>query len=342
MFKKGDNEYDVQVKISTLTKGMVILGFLGITAISLIKFDENIIWQSVLFKILEALFNTLFSAGLVSIVVEISTIKSIVDKALNKIFKGDIPIDSYSNERLEHINNLIAAKRGNVEPNFISDSIYSVEPQLISILNGLYYEYYNASYVIIPDRQNKIFKKSAILDYEIKNLFDMDNKVLHLIALHDITPNMNDETRKKKFKVTKFIINNTDLSDEVERYIEIINVTEKNSSYQYMIKFERELQHCKSHKIHIELEYEVPISDISQTFRLSYPCKSINHNIHVENIKNRNEHWTIVGTAFTSFYYGQKNNQSMHVKRPVDTNIAIQFDTWCIPGAGYSVYLVKK
>lgn len=168
----------------------------------------------------------------------------------------------------------------------------------------------------------------------------MDNKVCHIVALCNSIPNMDNETRKEKFKVTKFTINNTDLSSEVENYIEIINVTEKSSSYQYMIKFERELQHCISHKIHIELEYEVPISDISQTFRLSYPCKSINHNIHVKNIKNEN--WTIVGTAFTSFYYAQKNNRSMHVKRPVDTNIAIQFDTWCIPGAGYSVYLVKK
>lgn len=256
-------------------------------------------------------------------------------------------MESYSNERLKHINNLIAAKRGKVQTDFIPNSIYSVEPQLIDILNGLYYEYYNATYIITPDEKNDIFKKKVTLDYEIKNLFDMDNKVCHKIALYDNMSNVEEKERNNCFHVNSFRINNTDLSNEVDSYIKIIDNNDKNSSYNYIVQFERELQHCKSHKIHIEFDYEVPISDISQIFRLSYPCKSTKHSIHIVNNhhnvpKNKQCEWSIVGTAFTSFYYNGSPKKEMRVKRPVDTNIEISFDDWCIPGAGYSVYFIKN
>lgn len=336
------------MNLSTTTIIIISLGILCVLVANILlnAFSEEFLKKYYATKpildFVNAIGSTLLSAGIVSILVEISTIKGLVSDALDNVLEGDIPLDSYSNSKLEHINNLIAAKRGDVDYNFIKNSIYSIEPKLIGILNGLYYEYYNANYIIIPDQKNGIFKKNVTLDYKIMNLFDMDNKVSHSIALYDIIPNMTEEMRKKKFKVSKFKINNTDLSTEVDKYIKIVNVTEQDSSYQYIVKFERELQHCKSHKIHIEFDYEVTISDISQIFRLSYPCKSTNHNIHIQNIKNSNGDWMIVGTAFTSFYYDKNNDQGMHIKRPIDTNIQICFDDWCIPGAGYSVYFVPK
>lgn len=350
---KKNNDYNkvplkVNMNLSTTTIIIICLGIVCVIVSNILlnAFTKDFLAKYYVTKpildIINVIGSTLFSAGVVSILVEISTIKGLVSNALDNVLEGNIPLDSYSNDKLEHINNLIAAKRGNVDQNFIKNSIYSIETKLIDILNGLYYDYYNASYIITPDRENNIFKKNVILDYEIINLFDKDNKVSHSIALYDIVPNMTEEMRKEKFKITKFKINTTDLSDDVDRWIQIVSVTEQDSVYQYVVRFERELQHCKSHKIHIEFDYEVTMSDTTQTFRLRYPCKSTNHNIHIQNIKGDNEHWTVSGTAFTSFYYGQNDNQGMHIKRPVDTNIEICFDNWCIPGAGYSVYFIAK
>lgn len=349
MSRKHNNnneEFTASIKISTLTKFMVVIGLCGIIFSNYIKIDNINDWRNIVLKIFETISSTLFSAGLVSVVVEISTINSIVDKALNKIFKGDIPLESYSNERLKHINKLIAAKRGNVQTDFIPNSIYSVEPQLIDILNGLYYEYYNAIYLITPDEKNGVFHKNVKLDYEIKNLFDIDNKVCHKIALYDNVSNSEEKERHKCFNVKSFKINSTDLSNEVEEYIKILDNKDENSSYNYIVQFERKLQHCKSHKIHIEFEYDVPISDISQIFRLSYPCKSTKHSIYIINDYNMSDNqqseWSIVGTGFTSFYYNGSPKKELRVKRHVDTNMEISFDDWCIPGAGYSVYFIKK
>lgn len=86
--KNKNEEFVASIKISTLTKLMVIIGFVGIIFLNGIGIDKYDGWKSVILKILEVICNTLFSAGLVSVVVEISTINSIVDKALNKIFKG--------------------------------------------------------------------------------------------------------------------------------------------------------------------------------------------------------------------------------------------------------------
>ena len=342
---KNNEEFTASIKISTLTQLMVIIGLFGIILPNYIKIDNVNDWRNIILKIFETISSTLFSAGLVSVVVEISTINSIVDKALNKIFKGDVPLESYSNDRLEHINNLIAANRGNVQIDFIPNSIYSVEPQLIDILNGLYYEYYNATYILTPDEKNGVFKKNVTLDYEIKNLFDKDNKVCHKIALYDNVSEIQEE-RGKCFHVNSFKINNTDLSSEANKYIKILDNKDRNSSYDYIVQFERELQHCKSHKIHIEFDYEVLMSDISQIFRLGYPCKSTQHSIYIINDHNmsgnQQSKWSIVGTGFTSFYYNGSPKKELRVKRPVDTNIEITFDDWCIPGAGYSVYFIKK
>lgn len=91
MSRKHNNnneEFTASIKISTLTKFMVVIGLCGIIFSNYIKIDNINDWRNIVLKIFETISSTLFSAGLVSVVVEISTINSIVDKALNKIFKG--------------------------------------------------------------------------------------------------------------------------------------------------------------------------------------------------------------------------------------------------------------
>lgn len=121
------------------------------------------------------------------------------------------------------------------------------------------------------------------------------------------------------------------------RRVFVLNVEKQ---VKYAIKFERELQHCKKHTIHLEFEYEVPIYDTSQIFRLTYPCKKMVHEIFVNN--ENGKPWNIHGAAFVSFYCKENNEHGFHVKQKLDSNLRIEFNNWCIPGAGYVVYLVKN
>ena len=94
--------------------------------------------------------------------------------------------------------------------------------------------------------------------------------------------------------------------------------------------------------MYFEFEYDVSINDLSQIFRLTHPCKSMTHQIYITNNINNKNNWEIHGTAFVSFYCRENNNNGFHVKQNHSGNIEIQFNNWCIPGAGYVVYLIKK
>ena len=335
--------FQVTINLFTTTKFMVFGGLTCIVIPNLVP--DNFLLQHVIIatflEIAEIIGSTLFSAGLVSVLVEISTIKELVKNALNNVFLGDLPLDSYSSERLNEINCSIAAKRGNVDKEFIKKSIYSLEPRLIELLNGLYYNYYNAYYVITPDEKRGVFKKHVTLDYEIINKYENDNKVCHCVSLYDIEGN---ETKcNRNFKITNFKINKTDLTSEVEQYTQYSEINAPTSSYQYCVKFERKLQNCKSHKIKLEFEYEVPIDDISQIFRTTLPCKRTEHTIYMKNDIDGSNQWKVHGTAFTSFYCRDDESENgFHVEQKVDTNLKINFKNWCIPGAGYVVYFSKK
>ena len=145
--------------------------------------------------IINSIGSTLFSAGIVSVLVEISTIKGLVSDALSNVLQGNIPLDSYSDTILGKLNKQIASKRGRVNVDKIDNSIYSVEPKLIDVLDGLYYTYYNMNTEITPDERNGTFKKYITLDYEIINEHDKQNKVAHTIRLYNLSETMTDEEK---------------------------------------------------------------------------------------------------------------------------------------------------
>jgi hypothetical protein len=349
MAKENEKKFTIKMKLFTLTIWITIAGVVLIIIGTILlnsfpnEFFKKYFALKPIFDMVVTLGSTLLSAGLVSILVEISTIKGIVSAALKDALDGKFPLEAYSNQVLSKINKRIAAKRGSVGVEKIDDSIYSLEPKLIELVDGLYYNSYNAIYEITPDENNKIFKKNVTLDYEIINEYEKNNYILYRISLYNVSNNMTDEEKKEKFKINSFIINQTDLTSEVENYKTIIPVKEKYSEYQYYVEFKRELQKCKKHKVHIEFEYEVSINDLSQIFRLTHPCKSMVHEIYINNEnKNNKNNWEIHGAAFVSFYCKENNNNGFHVKQKHSSDIEIQFNNWCIPGAGYVVYLNQK
>lgn len=107
-----DGEYNIKITITTLTKILVFGGLLLIAASSVQYGEyEKYIWVIACKKLLEIIGTTAFSAGLVSIVVEISTISGIVDKAFAKLLNCDFPIDLMSGENRKKIKKRSLPKR---------------------------------------------------------------------------------------------------------------------------------------------------------------------------------------------------------------------------------------
>ena len=206
MAKEDKNSYTVSMKLSTttiwLTIGGVLLIIIGNILLNVFTddfFNKYLVVKPIL-DIVVTLGSTLLSAGLVSILVEISTIKGIVSEALKDALDGKFPLEAYSNQVLGKINKRIAAKRGSVGIEKIDNSIYSLEPKLIELIDGLYYNSYSAIYVITPDENNKVFKKSVTLEYEIVNEYEKSNYISYTIGLYNVDENMTDEEKKINLK----------------------------------------------------------------------------------------------------------------------------------------------
>ena len=186
MEKKTD-DYFTSIKVSTLTKWM-IGGGIAILVIGYLIPDEGELWVwKLASSLLEPVGTTLFSAGIVSVVVEISTIKNVVKTALNDILSGDFSLETFSKERLDKLSIRIASKRcgKDVDENYILDSLYILEPKMLESVSGMYYKKHKALYKIKPSSKRGVFVKRVELDYEIINPFELENQVIQRIQLYN-------------------------------------------------------------------------------------------------------------------------------------------------------------
>lgn len=342
---RSGNNFFVKVKVKSVTAGLIILGLLFILLAQLqVDLTKYTYWK-VMSDLLSVIGTTLFSAGLVSVIIEISTIKNIVKIALNELLDCNFPLESYSDENLAYLNKRIASIRSerDMTVEYIENSIYSLEPKMLEMSSGLYYSHHIRHTTVIPDVKNNVFRKSVVLKYELINNFGLDNKIFHSFMLYDTSPNMTDEERKKKFKVTKFTINKDDLTGEVDNLISINSIKRSNkTTYEYEVIFNRKLQTCKKHKVTLEFEYEVPIFDVTQTYKANLPCKRLEHTTHIKMDVTTKEEWGLQGSAFTSFFCDTSEKDSgFEVEQNEDTLIKVNFNNWVIPGAGYVIYFKR-
>ena len=90
----------ISVNIIAIAIAISILGMV-LLIISSIKGISGPAWNSWLKSFLQALGTTLASAGLVSLLVECSTIKSMTERAIKSILEGDIDFSGYSTNTLD-------------------------------------------------------------------------------------------------------------------------------------------------------------------------------------------------------------------------------------------------
>lgn len=335
MAKKKDNNVKMNFSSKSISIILTIIGILLILITSLEISDDATVFLKVIISAGNSIGLTLLSVGLVSILIEISTIDSVVNKAIKTVLSDEIPLESYSDSFLSRLKNKISAELTGISINNLQKSVYILEPNLLDLTNSLYYEYHKAQCDVIPDKSKQIFLKKFKIEYKIINENGFDNWVKLGLSLYDIKPNMSNEERLNNVKIKKFFVNDTNLIDDplVERSIIPTDVDDLYE-YDYTYIFKRQLQKCREHKVVLEYEYTTTQNDLTQSWKLKYPCKKIEHSV---TIKGKND-WRLKANAFASFYHTDSKLQNFFkVEQTIDKSAKIEFDKWTIPGAGYVI-----
>ena len=352
--KKSKNGFKVSINIGSVTKGIIVCGILCLIleSIPLGEWDEKA-FVTVIKDLLQSLGTTLFSAGLVSVVLEISTVTEVVSKALNSIIAGEFTFRNFSKKRLEDLHKQIAFLRlceNDLNEKDMEESPYVLEPELLESSKGLYYGYHKSKFIITPDNDKKTFCKRVEFDYQIINRLGLENSAKFTVSLICQKDDLSIQEVKSYFKIELFKIEESDrirgnrksnwkdLTQEAMNYLSISEVEpQAHSQYKYQIHFEYPLSAKLSSKIRIIYEYQIPQSDITQSYKLNYPSKTLEHEISMNG-----EGWEITGDAFTAFYFPDMYDKDYTVAQTVPTSIRVDFRDWSVPGAGYIVTFLKK
>lgn len=297
--------------------------------------------------ILNLLGGVLVSTGLISLLFEISTIKSLIVQSyltlMNKILSGNFDLSAYSNKRLNRIKEDIIIEKMKpleMERECLTNSVYSLEKQLEKLLKTIYYENHIESIQITPNQG--IFIKKVRTSYTLVNLFETPNSFKRKITFMEDGKYTSDEEKCKRVKFHKILVNGIDLTDEICRTISIEKHDDPfHKIYNYTVGFERGLQGCSIHKILMEYEYDVPITDINQSFTIPKACKKFTHTIQL--LEGDIGNWMIGLDAFASFFYSDSElKEKFNLTNDSPTLAIVDFNDWILPGSGYVVTLRKR
>ncbi len=359
--KKANSEkIDATLSVSFLTK---LLLFVGIALFALSFIDLESSQYEILQKIADPFESitrnlglTCLSAGLVSVLVEVSTITNVVKASVDKIVRGDFPFENFSLDRLNEVNKQLVVKRSCVDGmtvNDLNNSVYVLENELLKSCKSVYYDYNKVTYIITHDADKKVFKKRAEFEFKIINKYALDNKISFGVSIIHPTDSLTKEELEEKFSIKQFkIVYGNKISNadgkicldekEANNYLNIVSIEGKSHSlYKYEVTFEYELNKCLWNEIHIVYEYEIPDYDIIQSYKVNHPCKVLEHTIIVKPDSNQKENWEIGGDAYTAFYF-PPSDKEYNVIQSVSDTIRISFRDWSLPGAGYMITLLKK
>ena len=323
----------MKVKIP-LYVGMAAIAIIGILLIVITNNPQNDFQ-----RIVNTVGTTLLAASIVSVILEVSSIKSMVNSSIKAMFEGDISLDGFSNDSLNKLNNKIAAKRSSVqiEGENMGSTIYACEPKLLDLLGGTYYSRHLCKTYLTMDPENGVINKKLVMDYEIVNNYENTNWVEHEFLVYNPKGGETDEVWKNNFSINKFIINETDLTNKAQDYLEIKPIPRKEHKYyETQISFKKELQKCKKHRIQLEFVYTIPITDKIQAFKVNKPAKSVEHTYVIVGPDKYN----LTANAFTSFYCNENDEYKVEVL--TDTDVKIRFNNWTLPGAGYVITIKES
>lgn len=353
--KTNAGDIKVQTKLTTVANIMLIIGFL-IFVVTYLPDQGTKDGYPVLGAVIDAFRNiglTLFSAGLISVLVEVSTITSVVQKALETLVQGNFPFNKFSNDRLLELNKQIAVKRSeknDLKVEQLEKTIYCLEPELLNDSIGVYYEYHKDTTIIQPDESKHVFQKFVKLEYKLINRFKEPYSIRFCISLVNNSDNMTDEDIRKCFKIKKLEIlcsgevesnekelRNIVIERDLDNLVQIETIEKKPySTYNYLVKIEYPIENVATCVVKLMCSYEVPMSDPIQSFKLNHPCKEFEHNIYVQK-----DNWEIMADAYTAFFFTD-DNKEYQVTQDVPNSVSIVFKNWAVSGAGYMALLYEN
>jgi hypothetical protein len=298
--------------------------------------------------IVKLLSGTLISTGLISLFLRISTMRQNIETSVIKIYKefmskillADFNLEGYDGNVLNNLKRRIVLHTSNnstMDVNMLNSSVYSLEKTLVKFTKGLYLEYHERTTIITPNKAKNVFKKKVITKYKTVNLYGLANKIDIELSLLPGT-----DTSINNFKFSDFYINNTNLCSEIDELTKFDNSSEANyNTYMYKVKFSRPLQKCKEHVIKLTFEYEVPMFDLTHTYRISTPCKKLNHNIILDG--KEAQEWELIVSGFApGINDDAEDGNNYQVSLLTSSNAQINFQDWTLPGEGYVVILKSK
>ena len=116
----------------------------------------------------------------------------------------------------------------------------------------------------------------------------------------------------------------------------------ENLYYDSKIVIFKELEKPEN-RIKAELNYDVPLFDICQSFKISAPCQNIEHKFYINKDVQTDEEWIIQANAYSTFYHRQDEEGSNYkVEQNVDNSLIIRYTDWALVGNGYCVFYRKK
>ncbi len=277
---------------------------------------------------------TILVAGIISLLIEISTLKNFFQDSMKNILNEDFPFSAYSEENLVNFKNLISSYLiGNTmsKEELKKDTIYSYEDQLLQLAKGKYYDYHRAEYTVYPDEEKEMIRINATIDYRIINKEGEKNEIRFKTKSYAL------KDTQDSFNLKKLTINRQEVETKNLVKIERIDKQEESNFYDYKVKIEKDLGKIKKNDVHIEYEYWVPMYDKLQNYKITLPCRNLVHRIRIKN------NWELRGSAYTAFYYRQGEADAKYkIEQSLPDAISINFNGWIFPGAGYSVYYDQK
>lgn len=337
----------INLKVTELTIILVLAG-LCCSAISIVD-ESKLSWipgnlGHYIIELSKRVYGIFLSSGIVSVIVEISSIKTIVEKGIKELIEGDFPMDKFSSESINKFHSLSTKYRCENPSDFpdnIDDTVYSLEKNLLDLLNGPYYEDHSLKYRVTP--QNGNFLKRVNRKFTLVNGSRTD--LAFKLWLGYKEEKLSIEDLRKSIKVEQLRINNNKIDKNLNEYVNISkNINNSNREYQFEVSFnfDRLLpahKNFKKIKLDCTIEYFSSDKDRSYGFKLAYPCKKLEHEVIIVDSSNS---WVIEATPFFSFDNLNNKSKISEVERFVRDDVDIKHFGWALPGDGYIVYFKKS
>lgn len=210
----------------------------------------------------------------------------------------------------------------------------------MKLVGNRYYEYHNITYHITPDASQQCFHVKLKIDYKMKNKNLSDNNFEMKLKTYKICNFQTESDCKANFKM-HLKINGEEINTNDVITVEQIYHNTQSTYYDYKIKIFKPLSK-EENKILADIEYDAPIFDTIQSFRMPLPCKILEHKFYIHEDKSNGEKWKLQARAYSTFFNKQDDDNSNYkVEQNTDQTLIIRYNHWGLVGNGYCVFCEK-